>query len=599
MPETGRRILWRWLGRFCLANGLILLLIGIRFLMHYGWPDGTLAAVYLLAAALGYYALLAAVPLLLLGTPVLLLWPRRGPVVAIVSIFAALLVAWLFLDSLVFGQNRFHITSLTARILALKTWFFGGVYFLIALLLEFQLAGYLWKRLESGKARKGGKWMGITAAFCLIFAQITHIWADANYYTPVTGLTEYLPGYRGATAKSFLLKHGWADLEQARERQLAGRLSRSEKNRLLNYPLKPLQCRMPEQHLNLLIILVDALRWDMLNPVTTPYLSRFASSSATFFEQHYSGGNSSRMGAFSLFYGLPVTYWKSLESVQRSAVLVDQLELSGYRFGVFSSAPLYRPVTLDRTAFANIRGLRLSTEPLSDPPHVRDRKITDEWIQWLHAHDSNEPFFGFLFYDAATAKDFPVDYPGRFPARPGQEELARYRSAIHYDDSLIQEVLEDLRLTGLLDSTVVVLSSDHGEQFYESGQRLQGHGSGYSQQQLRVPMLLHWPGRPAGRVGNRTSHNDLVPTLMEDLLGCSNSPADYSSGRNLFAGVDWDWLVTGSYYNYAIVQPDQLIITFPNGLFEVRDRDYQLVKKPQLDVAVLTAVINENTRFYK
>lgn len=599
MPDYGRNLLWRWLGRFSLANGLVLLLIGIRFLAHYGWPEGMLASGYLLAASLGYYVLLAAVPLLLTGSVLILLWPRRNLLTAVAAFIAAVLVAWLFLDSLVFDQNRFHITSLTARILAFKTWFFAGIYFFIALLLEFQLAKYLWSRLESGTARRGGLWLGTVAVVCLVFAQLTHIWADANYYTPVTGLTEYLPGYRGATAKAFLLERGWADLEQARERQLARRLTRNDANRRLNYPIKPMDCNTPQQPQNLLIILLDAMRWDMLNASTTPNLNRFANSSATLFENHYSGGNSSRMGVFSLFYGLPATYWKSLAAIQRSAVLVDQLEDAGYRFGIFSSAPLYRPVTLDRTAFANIRGLRLATEPLSDPPHVRDRKITDEWLDWIDSHDTSKPFFGFLFYDAPTAKDAPADYPGRFETGPGGEELARYRSAIHYDDSLIMEVLDDLQVRGLLDSTIIVVSSDHGEQFSGSDGDLQGHGSGYSQQQLRVPMLLHWPGRPAGRVDHRTSHNDLPPTLLTGMLGCSNEPRDYSSGQDLFAGENWDWLVAGSYYNYAIVQPESVIITFPNGLFEVRDNDYHVIAQPQLDITVLTAVMQENTRFYK
>ena len=69
MTELNRKTLWRWLGRFSLANGLVLLLIGIRFLAHYGWPDGPLATTYLLAASFGHYALLAALPLLTAPCP--------------------------------------------------------------------------------------------------------------------------------------------------------------------------------------------------------------------------------------------------------------------------------------------------------------------------------------------------------------------------------------------------------------------------------------------------------------------------------------------------------------------------------------------------
>ena len=109
----GRNRLWRWLGRFSLANGLLLLLIGIRFLAHYGWPEGSLSSIYLVAASLGHYTMLAGLPLILLGGTVILLLPRRGLLTFIASIVAATLLAWLFLDSLVFAENRFHITSLT------------------------------------------------------------------------------------------------------------------------------------------------------------------------------------------------------------------------------------------------------------------------------------------------------------------------------------------------------------------------------------------------------------------------------------------------------------------------------------------------------
>jgi membrane-anchored protein YejM (alkaline phosphatase superfamily) len=57
-------------------------------------------------------------------------------------------------------------------------------------------------------------------------------------------------------------------------------------------------------------------------------------------------------------------------------------------------------------------------------------------------------------------------------------------------------------------------------------------------------------------------------------------------------------MISGSYYNYAIIEPEQVTVTFPNGLFEVRDGNYRLLDQPQFNADVLEAVMRENTRFY-
>ena len=70
-------------------------------------------------------------------------------------------------------------------------------------------------------------------------------------------------------------------------------------------------------------------------------------------------------------------------------------------------------------------------------------------------------------------------------------------------------------------------------------------------------------------------------------------------GSNLLDGEAWSWIVAGSYFNYAVLEPDQVIVTFPNGLFEVRDWDYRLLPKPVLRGEVLQSVSEQNARFFK
>ena len=90
-----------------------------------------------------------------------------------------------------------------------------------------------------------------------------------------------------------------------------------------------------------------------------------------------------------------------------------------------------------------------------------------------------------------------------------------------------------------------------------------------------------------------------MPTLMQELFGCENPASDYATGNNLFEMQEWDWLVSGSYYNYAVLEPDQVTVTFPNGLYEVRDWDYRLSKTPQFRGDVLEAVSEQNARFFR
>ena len=602
--SDSRRTLFRWAGWFALANALVFGLVSLRYFGG-GVPAITpLSAIYLVAVYIGHHVLLTVVPLFLLASPVILLVPRRRVVTVLGVVLFALLLALMMLDSLLWSQSRFHINALTLKILGWQSWFFAGFIFLIGLFFESMLARSTWNFVLAQKRRRG-RLIGTFCALMIVVSQLIHAWADAAYYVPVTGLGQVLPVYKGVTAKSLMTRTGLVDVEDSRERELARRVSAGLDDgagRLLDYPKNPLQCS-GQKPLNLLMIVVDSMRGSMLTPEFAPEMSRFADRMGITYRNHFSGGNSSRMGMFSLFYGLPPSYWSTFSSLQRAPVLMDELQARGYQLGLYSSNTLYRPVVLDRTAFANVPNLRIVTEPASDPAWKRDRTLTGEWYDWLERRDPERPFFGFLFYDTAMSTDPPPDYPVRWaPAddSPQQRNLAKYRSAVHYVDGIVGEVLADMERRGLLDDTVVMITSDHGEEFGESSAKLERHGSGYTRYQLVIPMVLAWPGRERGvAYDHRTSHYDVAPTLVQDLLGCSNPAVDYSVGQNLFEGRAWDWMVAGSYFNYAVLEPDQVTVTFPNGLYEVRDWDYRLREAPVFRGDVLEAVSEQNARFFR
>ncbi len=95
-----------------------------------------------------------------------------------------------------------------------------------------------------------------------------------------------------------------------------------------------------------------------------------------------------------------------------------------------------------------------------------------------------------------------------------------------------------------------------------------------------------------------TSHNDLVPTLLSEILGCINPTSDYSSGFNLFGDQSWEYLVAGSYDSYAIVSEKKTIVSY-GGYFEVLDKNYNLIRSDDLDKSLIESAMKEMKRFYR
>jgi hypothetical protein len=598
-PVSGRRRLLRWAGWFALANAGLVAGVGLRYLWIYATAGPASAWIYVGLAYAGHMSALAVVPLLAALVPAAALCPRARVVCTLGVVLASAGVSLLLLDSLVFAENRYHLDVLTFTLLAPETKAFLALYFVLALALEAMLAAWVWRRTERPSGRRIGPALALGLAACLLASQAIHAWADAHYDVRVTGFTRYPPLYFPFRKAGLLARLGLVDRNRAREQRALAALARASGG-ALNYPLAPLRCAPRPRLLNVLLVVVDGMRPDVVTPQIAPRLDAFARG-AIRFDGHYSGGSASRAGMFSIFYSLPPTYFNAFAERGRPPVLMDLFRQHGYQFGVFASSPLYRLVDLDLTAFAGVPNLRRETSS-GRGSSGRDRALTDEWHVWLGRRDPSRPFFGFLYYNAAVALAAPDDYRPALPTPSGdsvQARLhARYLRAVHWVDALLGEVLDDLERRRLLEQTVVLVTSDHGMEFDENGLGFTGHGTSYSHYQLRAALVLRWPGRAPARVTRRTSHNDLAPTLVGGLFGCTNPPSDYASGRDLFSDAQWDWLVATSYRDYALIEPDRVTIVLPGG-YEIRDRHYRLVPNPTLSEDHLRAAMQEMRRFYR
>ena len=265
------------------------------------WP-------YALVAYVGHMGALAGAPLLVLLVPMVALIPRPRLVLPLGVVLASVGVAFVVLDSLVFAENRYHLNVLTFSLLEPQTWAFLALYFVVALAIESMLAGWIWQRTARPATRRIGRYLAVGLAGCFVAAHLVHAWGSAHYDVSVTAFTRYLPLYHPLRNPGLMARfRSHRSVCGARERGVGEALERRQAGELI-YPLTPMRCEPRTPGLNILLVVIDAMRADALTAEAAPRLTGLARG-AIEFDGHYSGGNSSRAGMFSLFYGIPATYF--------------------------------------------------------------------------------------------------------------------------------------------------------------------------------------------------------------------------------------------------------------------------------------------------
>ena len=108
---------------------------------------------------------------------------------------------------------------------------------------------------------------------------------------------------------------------------------------------------------------------------------------------------------------------------------------------------------------------------------------------------------------------------------------ALYENEIAFNDKHFGELVKLLKAEGIYDDTMIIVSADHGDEFWEHGSC--GHGHSVYEELISVPLFIRWPaGFPAGRFEAGAEGVDLLPTLME-VFGGSFPPGAAQQGRSL------------------------------------------------------------------
>jgi arylsulfatase A-like enzyme len=318
---------------------------------------------------------------------------------------------------------------------------------------------------------------------------------------------------------------------------------------------------------NVLVIVVDALRADHLSAygysrVTSPNLDRLAQQ-GVLFERTYSPSSWTPPSHASLLTGRYLFEHRAEEKRldDRFPVLPQVLERRGYRTAAISANTFYFcrragfgrgflrfddnfysvPDRAWRTLFGRLFDLHIF-RPLGfeDVPARRyAADVNAALLNWLD-NTGRGPFFAMLNYYDAHDPYLPVDEYARKFLRKGkpsailnwiqqrrspwltreqlQEEIDAYDGGIAYADAQIAALRDELERRGLLQNTILVVTSDHGEAFGDHQVYL--HRNSLYVEEIRVPLIFSWPQRlPEGlRISVPVSNSHLAATLF-DLTG--------------------------------------------------------------------------------
>ena len=309
---------------------------------------------------------------------------------------------------------------------------------------------------------------------------------------------------------------------------------------------------------NILWIVLDSWRADAMTPDLTPTVWALGRQSAVF-RSHTSGGNATRYGLVSMFYGLPASAWPQLEREGRSPPLLATLRARGWDLGLFTSIAL--PDIL-AGVFADVPEASRIAAPAGRAA-TKDHQTLSALEQFVAAPRAGRPFFAFVhFISTHLPYDPSCDLPGT--ARSDRE---RYERAVRCADRLIARAVAAVSLT----DTIVVVTADHGEAFGEEGRY--GHNAGFTLPQLRVPLVLHVPGRAATIVERPTSHHALPATLLQELG--AEPPAADGIGQSLFSDAVSPWVFACNEDECAIHDAEGSVTfstgtRYPSGL-EIRN----------------------------
>ncbi len=314
-----------------------------------------------------------------------------------------------------------------------------------------------------------------------------------------------------------------------------------------------------------LLISIDSLRADHVGAYgyakpTTPRIDALARSGALF-ERALSSTSWTLPAHVALLTGVADSVHGVADETRALGpglpTLAERLKARGFATAAVVSGPYLHPrygLTRGFDQYLNCMGfLDDAFEPgaaagtnihLDSHGDVTNPCVVRRGLEWLGRQHGRPAFLFLHFWDVHYDYQPPKGYAERFegpyeggldpsgfelnaaihkdmPARDLEHLIALYDGEIAYTDEYVGRLLDGAAAVGRRDP-YVVLTSDHGEAFFEHGEK--GHQKDLHAEVVRVPLVFSGPGIPAGERHPGPAHlTDVSPTLLE-LLGAGSPP---------------------------------------------------------------------------
>jgi membrane-anchored protein YejM (alkaline phosphatase superfamily) len=250
-----------WGHWFALANIIIAIVIASIFVFSSPMPGTGVGTLYLLANWFGHIGFMTFFGFVIFILPLCYVVSNQRIIKASASIIAAVGLALLAFDALLFNRTGFHISFHAADLLRSEAqsqiaidnwqqWAFLFLLFVVWLGFQLVLANAIWKRVERFTRYKVGIPVATFFVSCFVTSHAIHVWADAKLYQPIIKQDNMFPLSYPATAKTTMSRYGLLDLAAYEERK---QLQFNPDIHNITYPAEPVYCSI-ETSKNLTVI---------------------------------------------------------------------------------------------------------------------------------------------------------------------------------------------------------------------------------------------------------------------------------------------------------------------------------------------------------
>jgi glucan phosphoethanolaminetransferase (alkaline phosphatase superfamily) len=338
---------------------------------------------------------------------------------------------------------------------------------------------------------------------------------------------------------------------------------------------------LPE-NFNLLVIAVDALRGDAFHSAgyhrnLTPFLDRWAKEEAVSFRRAYSQGG----GSFAAFPFL-------VAGRSRFDLYGPGLYQQNLYFKVAQAERIQHYMVMKEFGPRDIYPPDLPVTELAIPRAVSDRRsataeeVFDTARKAIHALPQDERFLCFLtlmdVHNDLWKKEKGIDF--------GDRPRDVYDNNLSYIDGAFSQFISWLKEEEVYDRTVILFTSDHGEQFWEHGASLHGHT--VYEEEIRIPLILVSHGIRKRFEDVPVIAADMAPTIA-DLAGYSIDPPYDDSHM----GISLVPLIRGNERQRYLKRDVVGRASFKRRYFLYRNWEWKLVFLAELDLLQLFNVVTD------